>query len=458
MWGHDFRPEYRALGRLKEARPGLALHAYTATATQRVRADVIDALKLENPRVLIGSFDRPNLVYRAARRGAILTQVEQVIKKRPGQSGIVYCIRRADADRMAAYLTGRGYRALPYHAGLSDLERKKNQEAFIREDADVIVATVAFGMGIDKSNVRYVIHAGMPKSLEHYQQESGRAGRDGLEAECLLFYSGGDFVIWRNVIEESEPSTAEVGLSKLGEIYRYCTGVTCRHQALVGYFGRQLPASGSDGCGACDVCLGGLDRQDDALVIAQKILSCVLRLKECFGGDYTAQVLVGSKDARIEGNRHNELSTYGLLSEYPKTVVRDWMEQLCAQGYLTKTSEYNLLKVTPEGRQVLRGQTEPTLLKPAKRTRAEEARKRKEKRPVGSGDPALFEKLRQLRREIAREKDVAAFIVFGDRTLEDMAARKPKTIEELMEVHGVGRLKAEEYGERFLKSIRGYGG
>jgi len=364
MWGHDFRQEYRRLRVLRKIFPDVPIGAYTATATVEVRRDIAAQLGLANPEVLIGDFDRPNLIYRVRRRANAISQIREVINRHPGESGIIYCIRRSDVDEMTVTLARNGCSAVPYHAGMTDADRKKSQDAFINEEADVIVATVAFGMGIDKSNVRYVIHAAMPKSLEHYQQESGRAGRDGLEAECVLLYSGLDYRIWRNIIEESEPGTKETGLVKLGRVYGYCSGVACRRRALLEYFGQGfLP----DNCRACDICLGEVEGVGDALVIAQKILSGVARQKERFGADYTAGVLVGSREDRIIANRHDQLSTYGILKDATRPVVRDWIEQLADQECIVRVGEYGVLKLTAKGARVLRGEETPLLLESRKK-------------------------------------------------------------------------------------------
>ncbi len=451
MWGHDFRPEYRQLSVLKQAFPDIGVHAYTATATERVRRDISGQLHLQNPEILIGSFDRPNLIFRVHPRRNTINQVRSIIDLHSRESGIIYCIRRVDVDQMCDQLKDMGYqRVLPYHAGMEDAQRKENQEKFISEEDRIIVATVAFGMGIDKSNVRFVIHAGMPKSLEHYQQESGRAGRDGLEAECCLFYSASDYATWRRILENSEPQAEKIAVSKLNEMYNYCAGVTCRHAAILEYFGQE---PGKENCGACDVCLGDLESMEDSLETSQKILSCVVRLGQRFGADYTASVLAGSKDQRILENGHNELSTYGLLSSSTKRVIRDWIEQLVAQRYVIKGDEYNILRVAPDGRRVLNGEETPTLLTPAKK-RPKVAKAVKDS--WEGVDRKLFEVLRGLRAGIAKEKSVPAYIVFGDAALRDMARRLPTTLDEFLQVKGVGEKKCRDYGQLFLEVIGEY--
>lgn len=448
MWGHDFRPEYRMLGQLKTALPGVALHAYTATATAQVRDDISTQLNLSKPQVLVGSFDRPNLVYKIERAKDIFKQVCSTIDRHANESGIVYCIRRGDVDSMCAQLIRKGYKVLPYHAGMTDSDRKQNQDAFIQEKVNTIVATVAFGMGIDKSNVRYVIHTGMPKSLEHYQQESGRAGRDGLEAECILFYSGSDYGTWRSILGKSTEEFQKIALRKLSDMYDYCTGVNCRHRAILRYFGQDL---GKSNCAACDVCLEGLECIQDPLITAQKILSCVVRLEQRFGAEYTSLVLTGSKEQRILNCKHNELSTYGLLSDFDKRVVRDWVEQLVSQGYLQKTGDYNVLAVTETGWRVIRGAEKPRLLQPARKP--VKASKAAQESWEGV-DRALFDVLREVRRKIAEENNVPSFVVFSDASLREMARHIPVTLKQFRRIHGVGESKCHKYGKRFLSAIQ----
>jgi ATP-dependent DNA helicase RecQ len=418
-------------------------------------------LALRDPEVLVGSFDRPNLVYRVERRNDRLSQIREVLDRYRGSSGagssgvsssgIVYCITRKDVDQTCEALAQLGYRARPYHAGMADDDRRRNQDAFIDEKVDTIVATVAFGMGIDKSNVRYVIHAGMPKSLEHYQQESGRAGRDGLEAECCLIYSPRDVMTWKFKLdkEESPPSVREAALRSVDAMEDFCTGLVCRHRGLVEHFGQTYER---ENCGACDVCLDDVDLVDGAVVIGQKILSCVLRLQQRFGADYTAQVLAGSREQRILQAGHDQLSTHGLLAEQGKRAARDWIEQLVAQGYLKKAGEYNVLEVTPEGRRLLKAEAIPRLLAPAKTK--EKARAAEPDLDSWEGvDHGLFEALRLLRKDVAIAQGVPPYVIFHDTALRDMARRRPTTLDGFRHVQGVGEKKLADHGAAFVALI-----
>ncbi len=457
-WGHDFRPEYRGLARLKEVFPKIGVHAYTATATEAVRADIANQLGLGDAEFHVGSFDRPNLTYRVSPATGKLQRIVEVTKRHRGESGIVYAISRKEVEKTAKSLVELGVKAAPYHAGLPDQKRQRTQEDFLNDRIEVIVATVAFGMGIDKPDVRFVIHAGMPKSLEAYQQEAGRAGRDGLPAECLLLFSRGDTMTWKRIIEspndDASPESIEAALRALDGVAGYASGVTCRHRALVEHFGQALEG---DDCGACDVCLSELDLVDEPLILAQKIISCVARLDQRFGADYTGKVLAGSAEERILNAGHDGLSTYGLLKDCRTSDIRDWIEQLVGQGHLVKAGEYGVLHITPKGLALLKGEGEPRLLKAAgKGSSSSRGSSRRDTESWEGVDRQLFEDLRKLRSELAAELSVPAYVVFGDASLRDMARRRPSTIEAFGQTHGVGQKKLREYGDAFLEAIREY--
>lgn len=455
QWGHDFRPEYRELKRLKEEFPNLAFHGFTATATEAVRRDIVDQLGMKDPAVLVGKFDRPNLTYRAGPRHQLIDQIETVLGRHGGESGIIYAIRRADVEEICASLNARGVKALAYHAGLPADERRQNQEAFSREKIDVMVATVAFGMGINRSNVRYIIHAGLPKSIEHYQQETGRAGRDGLPAECALFYSGEDFYTWKFILEKEKSAGFDTDIKKLSAMSDFARGGFCRHAFLTAYFGQEWLAGE---CGACDFCLGEIKIMPDSALIAKKILSTVYRLKQGFGAGHVADILRGAKTDKIKQRGHDQLSTYGLMAEHSKRNIRLWIDQLLGQNFLARTQgEYPVLALTDKSGAALKGELE-IKLSYAEKPKKEKAAKAAKPSAVSlaDADQPLFDLLKQLRRVIADEMGVPAYIVFGDRTLIELARLKPADQESLRQIWGVGEKKIESFGQRFLDCIRSY--
>lgn len=453
QWGHDFRPEYRQLARLRDRWPSISLHAYTATATARVRRDIVSQLGLRDAAELVGSFDRPNLIYRVLARSSIKTQILEVLERHRGQAGIIYCSSRKEVDALAQWLQDTGWRARPYHAGMADDDRHRNQDAFLNEEIDLIVATVAFGMGIDRSDVRFVIHAGAPQSLEHYQQESGRAGRDGLEAECVLIASGADFLKWRMMLEKNgELSDARRGL--LRDMERYAASVGCRHKRLVSYFGETFT---KDDCGACDYCLGELEAVPDAITVARKILSCVARVGQRFGAAHVTNVLRGSDSEQVRSRGHHELSVFGLMKDATIDELRGYVDQLLAGGLLQQSGdEYPILKITAEGHALLKdaaAMPDLTLARLKRPDRRLPKRARVETEGWEGVDRELFEELRVLRMEIARRRRVPPYVIFHDTTLREIARSKPHTKEQLRHVYGVGDRKAEDLGDLVLALV-----
>jgi ATP-dependent DNA helicase RecQ len=459
QWGHDFRPEYRQLGQLRDRFPDVSLHAYTATATTRVRRDILTQLGLRNPAELVGSFDRPNLVYRVLARAALKKQILDVLARHKGQSGIIYCPSRREVDQYAAWLVEEGYRARAYHAGLSDAERHRHQDAFLNEDVDIIVATVAFGMGIDRSDVRFVIHAGAPQSLEHYQQESGRAGRDGLEAECVLIYSAADFLKWRSMLEKNgELSDARRALMR--DMERYAASVGCRHKRLVGYFG---DAFDKDDCAACDYCLGELETVEDAATLARKILSGVARTGQRFGAAHVTSVLRGQTNEQVVLRGHDQIPTFGLLRDATIDEVRGYIDQLLGHGLLRQTEDgYPVLQLTSEGVDLLKDAATQPGLSLARQKKPEKGRlprrSRVEAESWAGVDRGLFEQLRAMRLEIARSRGVPPYVIFHDTTLRELARLKPTSLAGLRTVYGMGARKLDELGELVLETIHAHSG
>lgn len=458
-WGHDFRPEYRQLAVLKECFPDASIQAYTATATQRVRQDIIEQLRLKDPAVLVGCFDRPNLIYRLVPRQDIRTQVRQVIDRHPNQAVIVYCISRSDTQSLAAHLQSRGIRAAYYHAGMKADERRKTQDAFSNEQLDVIVATVAFGMGIDRSDVRCVIHAAMPKSIEHYQQETGRAGRDGLEAECILFYSPADVLRWKSLLEKTaeearnRQEVLKASVELLQQMRRYCSPGRCRHKALSEYFGQPYREVN---CNACDICLNECGELEDGTVSAQMILSCVGRVGQRFGIGHVVDVLCGADTERMKSFHHHQLSTYGLMKTTAKKALTNMVYQLVDQDLLTRTNgEYPVLRLNRASWQVLRGQRQVWLIPPKTGKVKKTAREKKSWEGV---DRDLFESLRRLRTQMARERSVPPYVIFSDAALREMARQRPLTGPAFLSIHGVGEKKLSDFGDIFMAHIRAHEG
>jgi ATP-dependent DNA helicase RecQ len=457
-WGHDFRPEYRMLARLREFFPQASIHAYTATATEQVRHDIAEQLNLREPTVLVGNFDRPNLTYRVLPQLDMVSQVRDVLDRHRNEAGIIYCLRRKDVDQLTDVLRKGGYKAVPYHAGMTAEERSQSHDAFASEEADVVVATIAFGMGIDRSNVRFVLHVALPKSIEHYQQETGRAGRDGLPSECVLLFSGADVMTLISIIEKSalegnaEPGYAEAAKGQLDLMARYARGAICRHKALVQHFGQVYD---SPNCGACDLCLGDTQDVPDAAVVAQKILSCVARVNQTFGVNHVVEVLRGANTENIRSRKHDQLTTYGILKAHTKTELRDWIYQLIGQDVLVlDTGEYPTLKLNKASWAVMKGEQPVRLIRLV--TKSQHAETTRQSTTLLDADPDLFEELRQLRRQLAVRLGVPPYQVFADTVLAEMSRSRPTTPTRLRTISGVGDRKFNDFGEQFLDVIRRY--
>ena len=451
QWGHDFRPEYARLGELREQFPEIPMVALTATADPQTRKDIIQRLRLKNPRVHITGFDRPNIRYSVLEKSKPFDQLKAFLDRLKGDSGIVYALSRKRVEEVAAKLQLAGFRALPYHAGLAAERRQEAHEKFMRDEVDVVVATVAFGMGIDKPDVRFVVHYDLPKNIEGYYQETGRAGRDGLPAEALLLFGAQDMVMARRLVENSDNELQRrIETHKLNSMIAFAEALTCRRRVLLNYFGEEL---GED-CGNCDICSDPPECYD-ATVDARKALSCVYRVGQRFGMRHVVDVLRGADNERIRGLRHNELSTHGIGSERSDAEWTSLFRQLIHRGYLVQDiANYSVLKLTEEARPLLKGEVQLELAKPRLRERGK--KKRKLVAAVEGRDELLFELLRELRKDLAREEGVAPFMVFGDAALTQMAILLPSSRAEFLEVNGVGEKKLEKYGDVFLQEIAGY--
>jgi ATP-dependent DNA helicase RecQ len=453
-WGHDFRPEYRQLSQLRPHFPGVPMMALTATATARVREDIVEQLHLREPSLFVASFNRPNLTYRVVMKAKPARQVLEFLRSRPRESGIVYCQSRNSTESLAAQLNQNNISARPYHAGLSHGERTEHQELFLRDEVRVICATIAFGMGINKPNVRFVVHYDLPKNIEGYYQETGRAGRDGLPAECLLLFSAGDAIKQQRFIEEKPPDEQRVARAQLQQIIHYADSSGCRRGELLRYFGEIFPG---DNCGGCDNCLSPRSTFDGTQA-ALKFLSCVYRVvqKSGFGVglNHIVEVLTGAETDKIRRWRHETLSTYGIGGEHSRA---EWLaigRELIRLGYLTQLAEkFSVLELTAEGRAALRDRRKIVLTTPVTAPAAPEKRARAGEIAC---DETLFEQLRRLRKRLADERNLPAYIVFSDVALRQMARYYPAGPGEFMRISGVGEKKLAEYGAAFLAEIASY--
>jgi ATP-dependent DNA helicase RecQ len=449
-WGHDFRPEYRELKKLRTQFPDVPIMALTATATERVREDILKQLKLRDARSYVASFNRPNLTYRVIPKTAAYTQTLDFLRGRSSDSGIIYCASRKTAETLATKLTRDGISAKPYHAGMEARDRTRNQEAFLRDDVRVITATIAFGMGINKPNVRFVIHYDLPKNIEGYYQETGRAGRDGLPSECVLLFSAADVVKQKRFLQEKPEREQEVARAQLREMVSYAESRACRRATLLSYFGEEF---GNGSCDSCDNCLEPRETFDGT-VAAQKFLSCVYRVQQksgfAFGMNHVIEVLTGAENEAIRMRRHDELSTYGIGRDIKRAVWQSIGRELTRLGLLAVApGRFATIEITPAGREALKQRAKIRLTKLAEvpekatRTRAGEIQ----------CDEKLFEQLRQLRRKIADERDVPAYVIFSDVSLREMARNYPTRLDDFARIPGVGQRKLHAFGEAFVAQV-----
>ncbi|MDR1052850.1 MAG: DNA helicase RecQ, partial [Planctomycetaceae bacterium] len=457
-WGHDFRPDYLALSRIVQEFPAIPVTAFTATATPQVANDIIARLGLRNPHLTRASFNRPNLFYRVTMKQEFDTQIRSFLAGHNGEAGIIYRSSRKKVEATAEMLKMYGFSARPYHAGMSDADRHDAQDAFSRDECSIIVATIAFGMGIDKSNVRFVVHADLPKNIEGYYQETGRAGRDGEPAECLLFFGRQDIAQQSRFADEIEEEYARnIAKEQLRQMIRLAEQNDCRRVALLKYFGETFSVQD---CNGCDICVDP-QKREDATIPAQKVLSAVYRTKESFGAVHLADILTGANTEKIRQFRHDQLPTYGAGKDKPKNYWRAVIDALIAQK-IVKIEEplRPILKLTEEAWQILRGQKTFAMRKPPEHY-SEKANANTRQIPVAKipfydvkpFSELLFAKLRELRTEFARAANIPPYIVFSDRTLHEIARYFPRDAEEFQRIHGVGQHKYATYGQRFLEVV-----
>ena len=451
-WGHDFRPEYRQLARLRELLPDVPVMACTATATERVRTDIVKHLKLREPALFVASFNRPNLTYKVTPKDEPMKQIVAFVKSRADESGIVYCASRAATERVAEALAGRGFSARAYHAGLNAEERSNNQELFLRDEVRIICATIAFGMGINKPNVRWVVHYDLPKNIEGYYQETGRAGRDGLPGDCLLLFSGGDAAKQTHFIDEiTNAQEQQIARNQLRQIMHYAESAACRRSELLGYFGEEYPL---DNCAACDNCLEPRETYDGTIV-AQKFLSCVYRINAVsrfgVGINHVTEVLTGADTDKIRRWEHDKLSTYGIGKDVARPRWAGIGRELLRLGFLKQADgEFPTLELTTEGMTVLRTRQPVTL---TVQVTTHKARKVVRREGDIECDEILFARLRELRKRLADERKVPAYVVFGDATLRQLAREYPQVESALDGIFGMGEKKRAEFGATFTAFI-----
>ncbi len=446
-WGHDFRPDYLSLSLIRDYFPEIVISAYTATATKKVQKDIITHLKLNSPLIIRASFNRKELYYRIIRKSNANSQILEFVREQSGKSGIIYRTTRKDVESTSKYLKQHGISSLPYHAGLPDRERKQNQNLFKKDEVDIIVATIAFGMGIDKSNVRFVVHGDLPKSIESYYQETGRAGRDGELSHCLLLYSRGDsgkiqYHI-RNIADDEEQKRARINLSKM---ISYAETSICRRKQLLSYFDELYPGD----CGMCDSCNDEIEMMDGT-VDAQKILSAIKRVDERFGITYIIDIVRGADTARIRENDHNKLPTYGIGKDESKNHWHGIVDELLGQDCIVRDEEhYGILKLAEKGKRILYSKE---TLSVAKR---QKTKKLKIEIEYEAGDEALFDILKKLQQDIAREKGLPPYMIFSNKSLREMCIKLPQNRVSFLEINGVGQVKLDSYGDDFLSCIEAY--
>jgi len=454
QWGHDFRPEYAALGELRSHFPETPFIALTATADPQTREDIVEVLGLQNARRFVTGFDRPNIRYTVLEKHQPQSQLLRFLQGRENETGIVYALSRRRVEEIAGYLAERGYSAAAYHAGLAAGTRRDVQERFVRDDLSIVVATVAFGMGIDKPNVRFVVHYDLPRHLEGYYQETGRAGRDGLPAEALLLYGAQDAAMARAQMEQGQNEQQKrIESHKLNAMVGFAESLTCRRRVLLGYLGEML----KEDCGNCDICLDPPERFD-ATEAARKVLSCVYRLRQSFGMKQVVDVLRGADNERIRKFGHQRLSTYGIGLEFSQAEWLSIVRQLIHRGYLVQDiARFSVLKLAPSAARVLRGEETVTLARPRIKERVSKKAPAAAPGPESAADRALFEELRLLRKRLADERGVPPYVIFGDATLLEMSRRRPADEAEFLDISGVGQVKLERHGADFLAVIAAAG-